>query len=188
MSCWKCIPFFGWMTQFLYLVIKSWSSVFYMVHSAGETFQWDFYKTYWSFHFWFHIYLVFLCCFYLFIMFNFCILNCSLGLHLKFVLFKFIQVFIHVLFEYPELLSRFITVLFKFRVLSFTQAILIGNNYGVWWSLKETQSWFLTLLIFLKQELNIWIRLLIAFLWYRFLAYQASIPRQNIGLGHLGES
>lgn len=133
-------PFLWWMTQFLYLVIKSWSSVFYMVHSAGETFQWDFYKTYWSFHFWFHIYLVFLCCFYLFIMFNFCILNCSLGLHLKFVLFKFIQVFIHVLFEYPELLSRFITVLFKFRVLSFTQGILIGNNYGVWWSLKETHS------------------------------------------------
>lgn len=137
-SCWKCIPFFGWMIQFLYLVIKSWSSVFYMVHSAGETFQWDFYKTYWSFYFWLHVYLVFLCCFYLFIIFNFCILNCSLGLHLKFVLFKFIQVFIHVLFEYPELLTRFITVLFKFRVLSFTQAILIGNNYRVWWSLTET--------------------------------------------------
>lgn len=139
MSCLKCIPFFGWMIQFLYpLVIKSWSSVFYMVHSAGETFQWDFYKTYWSFYFWLHVYLVFLCYFYLFIIFNFCILNCSRGLHLTFVLFKFIQVFIHVLFEYPELLSRFITVLYKFCVLSFMQAILIGNNYGVWWSLKET--------------------------------------------------
>lgn len=177
------------MTQFLYLVIKSWSSVFYMVHSAGETFQWDFCKTYWRFHFWLYVYLVFLCCFYLFIIFNFCILNCSLGLHLKFVLFKFIQVFIHVLFEYPELLSRFITVLFKFRVLSFTQAILIGNNYGVWWSLKMTHCLGFSHCLYSWDKnwtsgLGCWL----LFLWYRFLAYQASIPRQNIGLGHLGES
>lgn len=63
---------------------------------------------------------VFLHYFYLFIALSFNILNCPLGFQFNFVLFKFIQVFIHVCFEYLELVSMFIIVLYKFCVSSFT--------------------------------------------------------------------